>query len=169
MPCYWAGQGSEHVVRGEPTQMIQRHAVEILACALLVSSCAGDSGPSRAEFTQAANEICLAEQERGEAVIAESFPDPENPTPRQVIFAVQAYSRIRRETAARVAELDQPADDGDVIQDWVDETTAAVDRIETIPSAQEALAALEASGTPADPFYEANRTAQEYGLDDCVV
>ena len=147
---------------------IRRSVPLALGVTLAVSGC-GDSGPSKAEFIERADAICAAEAKRGEQLVFEQIPDPENPTARQVLFAVQAYSRIRRETAARVAALERPEDDDEEIQDWVDKTTAAVDRVETIPGAEEAIAALQASGTPADPFHEANQAAAEYGFDDCSV
>ena len=149
--------------------MIRPTALSALALTVGLAACGGDSGPSKAEFIQEADAICAAAAERAAPVIAESLPDPQNPTPAQLLDAIRAAIPIQRETIARVADLERPEDDEAEIQDYIDKAEAGLEEAEQIQDPQAAVAALEGADTPQDPFYEANQAAEEYGFDDCAV
>lgn len=136
--------------------------------ATAVSSCGGDSGPSKAEFIEDADALCAEASRKAEPVIAEHLPDPQNPTPEQILGAVQAAVPIQRETIAKIADLERPEDDEDEIQNYIDKANEGLDEAEQIEDPQAAVSYIQLADTPQDPFYEANQAAEEYGLDDCT-
>jgi hypothetical protein len=153
--------------------MIRTTAFCAIALSLAVAGCGGGDdggggGPSKAEFIEEADAICAAAAEQAEPVIAESLPNPENPSPDQILDAVQAVIPIQRDTVARVAELERPEGDEDEIQEFVDKAEAGLDEAEKIQDPQAAVAVLQAADTPQDPFYEANQAAEQYGFRDCA-
>jgi hypothetical protein len=149
--------------------MLKRSAVSALMLAFAFSACGGDDGgPSKAEFIEDADAICAEASARAEELARQGFSDPQNPTPDEVLAIVEQLIPLQRETTADVRALDKPEDEEDEIDSLLNQADAATDRAEQeIDTPQEAVAVVQASDTPQDPFYEVNQAFAEYGFEDC--
>ena len=149
--------------------MLQRAIVPSLAAAAFaISACGGDSAPSKTEFIEEADEICADASQRAEQIARAGFSDPQNPTAEEVLAIVEQLIPLQRETIADVRALEKPEGEEDEIDALLAQSDAATDSAEQeIDTPQEALAVVQASDTPQDPFYEANQALAEYGFEDC--
>ena len=141
----------------------------LIACLLVGPACGGDAGaPTKAEFIEEADSICAEASEESQQIALEGFEDPQNPTGAEVLAVFEKIIPIQRRAVDDIRALERPEGDSEEIGAFVDRADAALDEAQAIRSSQEATAALEASDTPRDSFYEANRAARRYGLEDCA-
>jgi hypothetical protein len=151
--------------------MVKASVVSALTLAIAFSACGGDDGgggPSKAEFIEEADAICAEGSERAEQIAREGFSDPQNPTPEEVLAIVEQLIPLQRETTADVRALDKPEGEEDEINTLLDQADAATDRAEQeIDTPQEAVAVVQASDTPQDPFHEVNQAFAAYGFEAC--
>jgi hypothetical protein len=139
--------------------------------ALAFAACGGDdedSGPSKSEFIKQADSICADAEKQAEDIARQGFSDPENPKPQEVLDIIQDVIPVQRETLEKIRNLDKPEGDEDQIDEFLNEAEKATDEVAEISDPREAVTALQAEGTPDDPFYDANRAAEEYGLQTCA-
>ncbi len=153
--------------------MVKASVVSALTLALAFSACGGDGGgggggPSKAEFIEEADAICAEGSGRAEQIAREGFSDPQNPTPEEVLAIVEQLIPLQRETTADVHALDKPEGEEDEINALLDQADAATDRAEEeIDTPEEAVAVVQASDTPQDPFHEVNQAFAAYGFEAC--
>jgi len=147
--------------------MLRKSLLPPFVVALSLASCGGDSGPSKAEFIEDADAICREGDQRAEEIAGEAFQDPENPTAGEVLAVLKELIPVQRETIDDVRELEMPDGEEDEINSILDQADAATDEAAEIQDPQEAVAVVQASDTPRDPFYEADKAAQDYGFEDC--
>ena len=126
-----------------------------------------DGGATKSEFIEKADAICAEGEEKNEQLVRESVADPANPKGSEVLEYLRAAIPLQRDTIEQIRDLEKPEGDEDQINEFLDKVESATDEAERIDDPQKALALVEASDTPADPFYEANKVAEDYGLEEC--
>jgi len=149
--------------------MLKPSVVTALTLAFAFSACGGDDGgPSKSEFIEDADAICSEASDRAEELARQGFSDPQNPTPEEVLAIVEQLIPLQRETTADMRALDKPEGEEDEIDSLLNQADVATDRAEQeIDTPQEAVAVVQASDTPQDPFYEVNQAFAEYGFEEC--
>jgi hypothetical protein len=144
-------------------------SLTLTACLLMLPACGGDDGaPSKADFIEEADAICAEASEKSQQIALAGFENPENPTGAEVLAIFERIIPIQRRAVEDVRALEKPEGDADEIDAFLEQSEAALDDAAEISSPREAMAALESSDTPRDPFYEANRAAKRYGFEDCA-
>ena len=148
--------------------MLKRNLVPIATAALVFSACGGDSGPSKDEFIEEADAVCAEASERNQQIARDGFSNPENPRPEEVLAVVEELIPRQRETIDDVRALEMPEDDEDEINDLLDEADAVTDQVEQeVDTPQEAVAVVQASDTPENPYHEVNRKMEDFGFEEC--
>ena len=151
--------------------MINRTLLLLLSGVVLaLAACGGgddDGGATKSEFIEKADAICAESEEKSEQLVRESVADPANPKGSEVLEYIRAAIPIQRDTIEQIRDLEVPEGDEDRIDEFLDKAERATDEAEKVEDPQKALALIEASDTPADPFYEANKVAEDYGLEEC--
>ena len=148
--------------------MLKRNLLPIATAALALSACGGDSGPSKDAFIEEADAICAEASDRSEETARDEFSNQEDPRPDEVLAAVKKLIPIQRESIADVRALEMPEDDEAEINDLLDQADAALDDAEEeVDTPAEAVAVVQSSDTPEDPFYEVNRAMADYGFEEC--
>ena len=152
--------------------MLDRMLVLVLSGAALALGACGDDddggGTTKAEFIEKADAVCADAEEKTEEIVRASAEDPANPTPPEVLAIVKELIPVQRDTLEQIRELEKPEGDDDEINEFLDKADAATDEVEQIDDPEQAVAAIETSGTPANPYYEASQAAEEYGLKKCA-
>ena len=142
------------------------------AAALAFAACGDDDdeggGTTKAGFIEKADAVCAEAEAKTEDIVRAKAENPAKPTPPEVLAVVKELIPVQRDTLAQIRDLEKPEGDEDQINEFLDKADAATDEVEQIDDPQQAVAAVEASGTRADPFYEANQVAEEYGLQKCA-
>ena len=144
---------------------MQLRAPRIVVLAALFSialqACGG--GLSKAEFIEAADEICEKADER-----SQDLEPPTNPQALRVF--VERAEQITRRLVEDLRELDAPEDDRDTIDRMIDKIEEAVGylpaieraaRLSDVAEIQQLGARLQAAAT------EANDLARDYGMKKC--
>jgi hypothetical protein len=147
--------------------MPKPRVVTTLVIALALSACGGDDGTSKDDFIEEADAICRDGEEKAQELGREAFADPQNPTREEVLALLQDALPIQRDIIAQIRDLEKPEGDEDEIDAFLTEAEQATDQAAEIRDPQAAVAFFQATETPNDPFAEADRLAQEYGLEVC--
>ena len=153
--------------------MLNRTLMLMLAGIVLAfAACGGDddedSGPSKSEFIKQADTICADAEKQAEDIARQGLSNPENPQPQEVLDIVKDLIPVQRETLEKIRNLDKPEGDEDQIDEFLTQAEEATDEVEAIEDPREAVTLFDSQGTPDDPFYEADRSAEEYGLQTCA-
>lgn len=146
--------------------MRPRMILPVLAAAALVAC--GSETLSAEEFRQRADEIC-AEGERQIDEAGEEFtPRLESNDPAEQQAALEEFTTeavgLSRDGLDDLRALDPPDELASDVDAWLDAFESNVERLEQLDG--EELAELVTSGEE-DPFAEANRLADDLGLEEC--
>jgi hypothetical protein len=114
----------------------------------------------RASLIEAADAICAAGDEEIDAAAQETFGDAQEEPPAAALeaFVTETVIPNIQDQLDQLRELEPPAEDAGEFTAVIDEAQTALDELESDPSAFVA---------GDDPFADANRAAQEFGLEDC--
>ena len=138
------------------------------ALAVGLAACGGDSGLSKAEYVEAANEICAEADKKTDAL-----PTPTQPA--DIGPYLDEGVEIQEDALDQLEELEAPADDADQIQsELIDPYRALVKEVRAVRGEVEkagndqaaVLKSLE--GLQEIDTDKANDFALEYGLDQCA-
>ena len=118
---------------------------------------------TKQEFAQQANQICADGNEEidegAQATFSEGRPAPED---QEAFFTDTVIPNVQSQIDD-IRALTPPEGDEEEVAAIVDSAQSAVDEIEADPAA---LADIEEGGS-SDPFAEANKLAEDYGLEEC--
>ena len=117
---------------------------------------------SKDEFITEADAICEAGDQEIDAEAQDFFPEGGSPgAAEEEAFVSEVVVPNIQEQLDGIAALTPPEGDEDEVQAILAAAQQAVDELEEDPSA------LSGGGGGGDPFAEANRLAQDYGLKAC--
>jgi hypothetical protein len=135
------------------------------------STSAGASGTSgeqgaaltKSEFLTQGNAICAQGTKEIQAAGKELFTQSQAPTPaEQEKFATDTLIPSIQSQIDGIEALTPPAGDEDQVNAITDAAQSALDKAKADPSL------LTDQGGQSDPFAEANKLANSYGLDECA-
>jgi hypothetical protein len=117
---------------------------------------------SKDEFITQADGICETGDQEIDAEAQEFFPQGGNPgAAEEEEFVSEVVVPNIQEQLDGIGALTPPEGDENEVKAILDAAQQAVDQLEEDPSA------LSGGGSGGDPFAEANRLAQDYGLKAC--
>lgn len=143
--------------------MDRMQIARIVAALALMALSACSQGPTKEEFIEQADRICREADAK--------TTDLEPPTSSNALADFVTKARdITEELLRDLRELEPPDGDEDVIEDMTNRIEAAMELLPEIQAAAEERNLREINRLATqlqDEAAEANRIAQEYGLEEC--
>lgn len=139
----------------------------MLGSALTLSACGGDGDkPSKDEFVEKADALCVKTNDEGTKLAEESFDDIAKPTGEEAQAFIEKAVPLQRELLDDIGDLERPDGDDDEIEELLDATEEGTKTIEEAGGSPETALALLESGK--DPLAKADELAKDYGLEKCA-
>lgn len=135
------------------------------AAALVLASCGGDDDAlSKSEYITKADAICKAGEKKLEA-LGEDLGEDGQPSPAELKdFAGEAVS-ILNDQIEDLRDLPAPEGDEETLDKIYDAADEGAEKIEEAADDEDAAAKL--FGSESNPFEEADKLAEDYGLEEC--
>jgi len=136
-----------------------------LIAGVILAGCGGGGSSStialsKSDFVAQGNAICAKGDKETEAAAKKVFSQPPSKATVEKFVTDTVVPNIQGQIDA-IGALSPPAGDEDQVQAIVDAAQSALDKAKADPSL------LTEQGSGSDPFAEADKLADDYGLDAC--